>query len=244
MHKSSDTQHEDELDPSLDKPIEEVVEHQSKAENPTKLNHQKTSAPLYKPHLVLLHGLMMNVEEEDALKEKMEQKYGGNVVVIQPKCREGLKSLYLSIDVQAEKVVEEIKTELRNLYPQYSEEALKAISIDIFGYSQGGLVACMIAIKHSKELYINSLTLCHAPLSGTYVLENTKSDIKKLRESLRPGMEAIGCKSKFLENLEVDLAIKLLNGSLSDLGGKLKGVSDMCIGSKVCKRIKEFIREE
>lgn len=193
--------------------------------------------------VVYLHGLNMDAHESDNLAAACQKSFGDQVINIQPKCREGLKSLYLSIDEQARKVVEEVKTVLCNSYPQYSEEELKTLPINLFGFSQGGLVACVVAINHRDELNIKSIITAHSPLSGTDVLENTKSDVNEFNTKAKPGLKAIGHPNTSLSEAKA-LGLLLNNAWCKPFSNLIaRGVRDMRINCMCIANIKAFIRE-
>lgn len=193
--------------------------------------------------VVYLHGLNMDAHESDNLAAACQKLFGDQVINIQPKCREGLKSVYLSIDEQAKKVVEEIKTTLYNSYPHSSEVELKTLPINLFGFSQGGLVACIVASNHRNELNIKSVITAHAPLSGTDVLENTKSDVNEFNTKAKPGLKAIGHPSTSLPEARA-LGILLNNAWFKPFSNLIaRGVRDMRANSTCTANIKAFIRE-
>ncbi|MCT4697177.1 MAG: hypothetical protein V3581_02660 [Candidatus Cardinium sp.] len=138
----------------------------------------------------------MDTSEEDPIIYVAEDTFGKAIEIIQPKCREGIKSAWRSIDTQAKEVIQEIQKTLSCKFPQYSEKELKALPIHLFGYSQGGLVAGIIAADYRDALNIKSLALAHVPLSGTDVLKNTKSSINEFNKQAKPGLEAIGYHTK------------------------------------------------
>lgn len=193
--------------------------------------------------VVYLHGLNMDAHESDNLAAACQKSFGDQVINIQPKCREGLKSAYLSIDEQAKKVVEEIKTTLFNSYPQYSEKEFKSLPINLFGFSQGGLVACIIAVNHRDELNIKTVITAHSPLSGTDVLENTKSDVNEFNAKAKPGLKAIGHPNTSLSEVKA-LGILLNNAWCKPFSNRIaRGIRDMRTNSTCTTNVKAFIRE-
>lgn len=210
-------------------------------------NHSATVVllpePLPKFVLVLLHGLNMDASENDKIKEVAAKVFREDILIIQPKCREGLKSAYLSIETQSKQVAEEIKRTIRNTYPQYAEEALQDLQISIFGYSQGGLVGCILAANYSNELNITAVITAHAPLCGTEALDNKVADVKAFTTKAKPGLNAIGHPDTSQVNMQ--LAAWLLNGFCINKFTKFlfKGLSDMRSNSTCIAHIKKFIRE-
>ena len=193
--------------------------------------------------IVYLHGLTMDAHETDSLADACQKTFCDKVINIQPKCREGLKSIYLSINEQAQKVAEEIRTTLHNSYPQYSEKELKALIVNLFGYSQGGLVVCIVAVNDRHDLNIKAVISANAPLSGTDVLENIKSEVNEFKAKAKAGLKAIGHPSTSLLKAKV-LGI-LLNNAWCKPAVNLfsRGVRDMRISSTCVKNIKTFIRD-
>lgn len=193
--------------------------------------------------VVYLHGLNMDTHESGPLAEAVQRKFEDQVINIQPKCREEWTSARLSIDEQAKKVVAEIKKILRNSYPKYSEEERKALPINIFGYSQGGLVACVLAANYGHELKIKTVISALAPLSGTDVFENTQSDVNAFNTKARPGLEAIGYPTTSLA--ETKTLGTILNAPVIKTVAHtfFKGIRDMRINSTCTADIKAFIRE-
>ncbi|CDG49877.1 Hypothetical protein CHV_b0025 [Cardinium endosymbiont cBtQ1 of Bemisia tabaci] len=206
-------------------------------------NHPATISPLPKFVLVLLHGLNMDASENDKIKEAVAEAFREDILTIQPKCREGLKSVYLSIETQSKQVVKEIQTMLRDTYPQHDQEALQALPISIFGYSQGGLVGCILAANHSNDLNITAVITAHAPLYGTEALDNKVADVKAFTREAKSGLNAIGHPDTSQVNMQ--LAAWLLNGFCINKFTKFlfKGLSDMRSNSTCITRIKKFIRE-
>lgn len=193
--------------------------------------------------VVYLHGLKMDAHESDTVAAACQKSFGNQVINIQPKCREGFKSAYLSINEQAKKVVAEIKATLHNICPQYSEEELKALPMNLFGYSQGGIVACTVAANHRDEFNIKSVIAAHSPLSGTDALDNTKSDVNEFNAKAKSGLKAIGHPNTSL--LEAKALGILLNNSLCRPVVNLiaRGVRDMRTNSSCTANIKAFVRE-
>ncbi|MGI2298628.1 hypothetical protein ACRRVB_02415 [Candidatus Cardinium hertigii] len=220
---------------------------QQRQSNPScaksKPNHATTMAPLPKFVLVLLHGLNMDASENDKIKEAAAEAFREDILIIQPKCREGFKSVYLSIETQSKQVAEEIKKIVRNTYPKYGEAALQDLQISIFGYSQGGLVGCILAANHSNDFNITAVITAHAPLYGTEALDNKIADVKTFTTKAKPGLNAIGHPDTSQVNMQ--LAAWLLNGfcinKITDF--LFKGLSDMRSNSTCIARIKKFIRE-
>lgn len=209
----------------------------------TERNDSAIIPPLPKFILVLLHGLNMDSSENDKIKEAAAEAFKEDILIIQPKCREGLKSAYLSIETQSKQVAEEIKKTVRNTYPQYDEEALQDLQISIFGYSQGGLVGCILAANHSNDFNITAVITAHAPLYGTEALDNNVADVKAFTTKAKPGLNAIGHPDSSQVNMQ--LAAWLLNGFCINKFTKFffKGLSDMRSDSTCIARIKKFIRE-
>ena len=209
----------------------------------TERNHSGTMASLPKFILVLLHGLNMDASENDKIKEEAAKVFREDILIIQPKCREGLKSAYLSIETQSKEVAEEIKRTIHNTYPQYPEEVLKNLQISIFGYSQGGLVGCTLAANHSNDLNITAVITAHAPLYGTEALDNKVADVKAFTTKAKPGLNAIGHPDT--SQLNMQLATWLLNGFCINRFTNFffKGLNDMRSNSTCIARIKKFIRE-
>lgn len=199
--------------------------------------------PMPKFVLVLLHGLSMEASETDKIKEAAEEAFSDDVLVIQPKCREGFKSIYLSIESQAKKVGAEVKAVLRDKYQNCSDEERQELKISLFGFSQGGLVACLLASYYGNDFNISAVITGHSPLSGTEALENTPKDVKSFKIKAEPGLSAIGHPEVYLMN--ASLAARFLNGFfVSKIAGFLfKGLSDMRRDSACTVRIKQFIRE-
>lgn len=209
----------------------------------TEQRPEATRPPLPKFVLVLLHGFTMDASENDKIKAAAEEAFGKYILIIQPKCREGSKSSYLSIEAQGKQVAIEIQTILRDRYPEYTKEELKALQISIFGYSQGGLVGCMLAANHSNDLNITAIVTAHTPLYGVDALDNTVSDVKKFTTKAKPGLAAIGHPD--ISQVNMNIAAWLLNGRcINKLTKSLfKGLSDMRRDATCIARIKKFIRE-
>lgn len=193
--------------------------------------------------IVYLHGLTMDAHEADALAAACQESFGDQVINIQPKSREGLKSIYLSIEEQAKYVVEEVKMTLHNNYPLCSKDELQSLPIHLFGYSQGGIVACIIAANHKDELNITSLIAAHSPLSGTDVLENTRDDVNEFHVKAKSGLKAVGHSKTLL--MEAKAVGILLNNFWYKpfISFIARGVRDMRINSACIANVKNFIRK-
>ncbi|WP_419241062.1 hypothetical protein [Cardinium endosymbiont of Nabis limbatus] len=195
--------------------------------------------------VVLLHGLTMPSSETDKIKKGVEEKFGKVVEVIQPTCRKGVISARLSIDKQAEMVVEEVESELCKKYLKYSKKALKDLPWMIIGHSQGAEVAMNIGYYYSDQLNIAGIISIGGPLTGTDVLENTRSDVNEFYEKAEKGLEVIGVSDSRWSQKRAKAAATVLNNFLLKPGADclLKGVSDMRTGSSCSQKIKEFIRD-
>ncbi|CAH2559799.1 hypothetical protein [Cardinium endosymbiont of Oedothorax gibbosus] len=209
----------------------------------TELSSKETRPSLLKCVLVLLHGLTMDASECNAIKKTVEDQFEKVVEIIQPKCREEWASARLSIDEQARKVVSEVKEILRTSYSKYSEEERKALPINIFGYSQGELVACILADNYGHELKIKAVISAFAPVSGTDVFENSRSDVNAFNEKAKPGLGAIGHPKTSLA--EAKALGMILNTPVVQKVAHVffQSVSDMRIHATCTADIKAFIRE-
>lgn len=193
--------------------------------------------------LVLLHGLTMDASETDKIKEAAEEAFGEDVFVIQPKCREGLKSAYTCIQSQAKQVAAEVKAALRDKYPDYNEKELQELKISLFGFSQGGLVACAVASDYGSDFNVKAIITGHSPLSGTEALENTVHDVKSFKSKAKPGLNAIGHPDSFLVNSIMFSWLSNGFGVNKLTKVMFKGLSDMRREAACIERIKKFIRE-
>ncbi|WP_342265361.1 hypothetical protein [Cardinium endosymbiont of Philonthus spinipes] len=194
--------------------------------------------------IVALHGLNMDASEMDEITKAAKEELGENIEIMQPKCREGWVSVRLSIDKQAKKVVEEIKEALRDRYPQYSEEEHSAIPINLFGYSQGGLVACILAAKYRDILNISTIICALTPLNGTQIFENNKSNLDKFNKKAAPGLQAIGHPKTSL--IQPKILGTILNTPVIKTASHavFQGIRDMCKGSKCIADVTTFIRND
>ncbi|WP_250238676.1 esterase/lipase family protein [Cardinium endosymbiont of Oedothorax gibbosus] len=118
--------------------------------------------------VLLLHGLYAKADELKPIAAKLNKQFGNAVLLIQPTCRVGLKSVIRSIDQQAEDLLRQVQLALM----RYQKE-IQPFPLIIIGYSQGGVLACILGKAYKSQLNIVGIITLNAPLMGTPLLERS-----------------------------------------------------------------------
>ncbi|WP_419241245.1 hypothetical protein [Cardinium endosymbiont of Nabis limbatus] len=137
--------------------------------------------------VLLLHGLYAKEDELKPIAAHLNKRFGKSVLIIQPTCRVRLKSVIRSIAQQTEDMLKWIQLELI----RYNKEP-SSFPLIIIGYSQGGLLACMLGKSYKSQLNIVGIITLNAPLMGTPLLERSRKDVQEFISNAEKGLALIG----------------------------------------------------
>ncbi|TDG95531.1 hypothetical protein [Cardinium endosymbiont of Culicoides punctatus] len=192
--------------------------------------------------VVLLHGCMGTEKELDLFALALDKKFGDRVLIIKPTCRKETKSVICSIEDQAKKVFEEIENVLKN-----NNKTIKSFPVFLIGYSQGGLVACVLGDQYKNKLNIRSIVTWHSPLGGVPVLERNCNDIKEFINEGQDGLKNILSSSDASPDLNTAKKEMKQQACILSIGRILscwnRGLQDMLPGGLCIQDIRKFIRE-
>lgn len=210
--------------------------------SPAKKIEEVVSSTLPKFVVVILHGLTMYSDECDEIKSKVLERFGEDVIVIQPKCREGYKSVFISMDKQAELVVREVIKNLTDRCPRHLNKELRSLPMFFVGHSQGGMLSMIMADTYTSDLNIMGIVSINSPLTGTQPLENNRHDMKVFQKRSKAGLKAIGHPD--INLIDVNALLIVLNNPLLKAFSQrfLRGAKDMYSSSDIVSRIKRFVR--
>ncbi|WP_339044414.1 hypothetical protein [Cardinium endosymbiont of Tipula unca] len=182
----------------------DAISNNSLQNNSTQTLEQATSVntPAQEPtfSIVLLHGLMANENELEPIASKILDKFGRTAFVIQPTCRRGTKSITSSIKNQAGKILKQIHTELDACNKQS-----KSLPIFIIGYSQGGVLACLLGKHYRDDLNIRGIVTINSPLGGAPLLERSRSDVQRFMADAQEGLQRIT--SRTLSSIQKEMKL-------------------------------------
>ncbi|ROT47023.1 esterase/lipase family protein [Candidatus Cardinium hertigii] len=142
--------------------------------------------------VVLLHGLGAPQNELAVIANKLRATFGNAVLIIQPSCRVRQRSVYLTTQKQAEKVLAYIQDK----FIQY--QTSKTLPVVLIGYSHGGVVAMLLGERYSDNLNINGIIAINAPLKGVALLKRNPKEIKEFMSEAKASFQCIGYQSSWL----------------------------------------------
>ena len=207
--------------------------------------------------VVLLHGLMANVNELDKIAKSLRNKFGSLVLVIQPNSRGTTSSLTQSVSKQAKNIFKEIEVGLVE-----NKQVVKAFPIVIIGYSQGGVVGCTLAKYYADQLNIQGIVTINAPLMGTSLLRRTPADVQEFMSKAEPGLSIVRdhVQSMYHEQAytltlktppQIKRTMWLSSSSLKYLIAPrwmpipfIGGLKDIFPGSRAVQEVSDFLRRE
>jgi len=206
---------------------------------------------------VLLHGIMADSDSLNHIAEDLVAQFGEDVLVIQPKNREGYVSAIKSIKKQAKIVSQEIEAAIAPY-----NQAGPRLPVFLIGYSQGGVVGCKLAKDYGDVLDIRSLITVHAPLRGVPLLETQQSNLSQFLYKGEPGLSLIynspenahfyQGKRKRIRRLKLELRIRTellcmvrsIYSNRMAAGLFLRGLTDLFPNSSVLLEINNVLRKE
>lgn len=187
--------------------------------------------------VVLLHGCMGPENELEDFVSKLNIQFGDDVIIIQPTCREEAKSIIYSIETQGKKVFKEIKSVLGT--------QAKSFPVFLIGYSQGGLVACVLGDQYKDKLNICGIVTWHTPLGGVPVLNRNSADIEKFMDNGKDGLQLMAsCSSPDDIRKDMKSSTWLLTlARLPIVRFFNPGLQDMLPNSSCVQYTRSFLRE-
>lgn len=136
--------------------------------------------------VLFLHGLMADYDELSSISKYFRKRFGHSVLVIEPTCRVGHKSLRHSIERQAEDVFDVVKKSL-----QACNKLPANMPIIIIGYSQGGVIGLTLARNYADKLNICGIVTINSPIMGVPVLNCRTQDVREFIAQGKEGLKLI-----------------------------------------------------
>jgi len=210
--------------------------------------------------VVLLHGLMGPENELRTIAASLCNTFKQSVLIIQPRSRARTRSILYSIEKQAQSVFQEIQSCLASY-----KQSTKSLPMVIIGYSQGGLIGCMLAQHYADQLDIQAIVAINAPLMGTPILERAPSDVKQFLSKGKKGLDVIydtvrsihqaqgiclgttaqiKWKMLFYSGFCTGARFLMRQGWMGNRNLGVGGIKDMFSNSKAIERINNFLKKD
>lgn len=214
--------------------------------------------------VVCLHGFMNKATEVDPIAASLRDAFGSDVLLIQPTCRKGVKSLFVSLEGQTQAILETIKEDLKQ-----ANQPVSSFPLFIVGYSHGGLVGCTLAKDHGSNLNIKGVVTINAPLGGTPALQCSTTDVDDFISEAEEGWEVLTqiLPDQYVERFGKSYQLKTLCNGTEQIGNMgqehsikqgmlnkctlLSGLAPFCPGAQSLlsdsvsvRNVRSFLRED
>lgn len=205
--------------------------------------------------VVFLHGLTGMADELNYYQTKVAHRFK-KAIILAPRVREELKSALNSMETQADSVYQYIQDQLIK-----QGKDPKSFPLVIFGYSQGGNIACLLSANYRTKLSIAGLYTVNAPLNGVAIDWENTDELQKWHNDISPIVNYIGSPANSMFNsykpllttcniIESDdskdsvILSRILgsNNSMLQLFA-LRGIKDLKKESEAIQSINSFLRK-